>query len=102
MCCWVMRMAEYIHGSGRCSMERGQGGADSRSLRYGEPQGCLGSRRLCGWKLSRAQRKSAELGSRVDAVLCDRFATPAPVPLAWLFTALRCGQEVGRITFSAR
>lgn len=72
-------------------------GADSRSLR------CLGSRRLCGWKLSRAQRKSAELGSRVDAVLRDRFATPAPVPLAWLFTAaLRGGQEVGGITFSER
>lgn len=24
MCCWVMRMAEYIHGTGRCSMERGE------------------------------------------------------------------------------
>lgn len=76
-------------------------GADSRSL-SGEPQGCLGSRRLCGWKLSRAQRKSAELGSRVDAVLRDRFATPTPVPLAWLFTTLRGGQEVGGITFSER
>lgn len=58
--------------------------------------------RLYGWKLSRAQRKSAELGSRVDAVLRDRFTTPAPILLAWLFTALRGGQEVGGITFSER
>lgn len=77
-------------------------GADSRSL-SGEPQGCLWSRRLCGWKLSKAWRKSAELGSRVDAVLRDRFATPAPISLAWLFiAALRGGQDVGGITFSER